>query len=261
MEQKNHSRVAIVTGAGQGIGRAIALRLAQDGLDIVVADYREETARSVAAEIRQSGRRSLALTIDVTLAQDRERLLAMTLAEMGRLDVLVNNAGIQRLGLPDEVTEEHWDTVMNVNAKAVYFCCQTVLRQMSAQRSGCIINIASAAGKLASTTYHPVYNISKAAVLALTKTLAHTYAAQGIRINAVCPGIVATPMQDMVDQGAARLLGKDSGILHAERLAKVPLGRVGEPEEVASVVGFLVGPDARYMTGQALNVTGGMVMF
>jgi NAD(P)-dependent dehydrogenase (short-subunit alcohol dehydrogenase family) len=196
----------------------------------------------------------------VTQAQARERLLAITLAKLGRLDVLVNNAGSQRLGFPDEVTEEHWDTVMDVNAKGVYFCCQTVLRQMSAQKSGCIINIASAAGKLASTTYHPVYNISKAAVLALTKTLAHAYAAQGIRINAVCPGIIATPMQDMVDQGAAGLLGKEAGTIHAERLAKVPLGRAGEPEEVAAVVSFLVGPDSRYMTGQALNVTGGMVM-
>lgn len=260
MEQSRQGQVAIVTGAGQGIGRAIALRLAQDGLDIVVADYQQETAQRVTAEILQSGRRALALTVDVTQAEARQRLIETTLAEWGRLDVLVNNAGIQRLELPDRVNEEHWDAIMDVNAKAVYFCCQAALRQMSVQKGGCIINIASAAAKNASSTYHPVYNVSKAAVLSLTQTLAHAYAAQGIRINAVCPGIITTAMQDVVEQQAARLLGKQPSDIHAERVAKVPLGRTGEPEEVAAVVSFLASSDARYMTGQALNVTGGMIM-
>lgn len=260
-EQASQARVAIVTGAGQGIGRAIALRLARDGIDIVIADYQEEPALQVAAEIQKMERRALALAVDVTEAVARQHMIDTTLAEMGRLDVLVNNAGLQRLALPEQVTEVHWDALMDTNAKAIYFCSTAALKYMVAQQSGCIINIASAAGKVASTIYHPVYNISKAAVLAMTKTLAHAYASKGIRINAICPGLIDTPMQDMVDQEAAKLLGKEIDLIREERLSRVPLRRKGTPEEVAAVVSFLAGADAQYMTGQALNVTGGMVMY
>ena len=237
------------------------MRLASEGMDVVVADLRGEHAGAVAGEIRASGARALALAIDVTSAADRQRMLDATLAEFGRLDVLVNNAGIQRIAMPLDVTEEHWDVLMNVNAKAVYFCCVLALRHMLAQRSGRIVNIASLAGKAASTVQHPVYNVSKAAVIAMTKTFASAHAADGIRVNSVCPGIIETPMQDVVDQQSARVTGKPPEQIRAERMARVPMGRIGRPDDIAAVVAFLAGPDSRYMTGQAINVTGGMITY
>ena len=254
-------QVAIVTGSGQGIGRAIAIRLAADGMDVVVVDLQGAAAKSVARDIQAMGRRALALEVDVTSARDRQRMLEQTLATLGRFDVLVNNAAIQRVALPLDVSEEHWDAVMDVNAKAVFFCCQLALRHMAPRNSGRIVNIASMAGKTASTIYHPVYNFSKATVLAITKTLAMAHAADGIRVNAVCPGIVDTPMQEVVDREFARVTGKQPEEIRAERLARIPMGRIEQPEEVAAVVSFLAGPDSRYMTGQAINVTGGMITY
>jgi NAD(P)-dependent dehydrogenase (short-subunit alcohol dehydrogenase family) len=257
-EQPVTNQVALVTGGGQGIGRAVTLRLAQDGMDIVVADLQSEPAEAVAAEVRLLGRSALALAVDVARETDRQRMVDETLAHFGRLDVLVNNAGINRFAMPLDVTEEHWDTVMDVNSKAVYFCCRLALRVMLQQRSGRIINIASMAGKLASTIYHPVYNVSKAAVIALTRTLALAHAADGVRVNAVCPGVVDTPMQDQVDREIARITGRAPDQIRAERVARIPLGRVEHPDEVAAVVSFLAGPDSRYITGEALVVSGGI---
>jgi NAD(P)-dependent dehydrogenase (short-subunit alcohol dehydrogenase family) len=254
-------QVAIVTGAGQGIGRGIALRLAHDGMRVVIADMQAAPAEQVAAEIRAQGGQALAVAVDVTSAADRERLIATTLAELGRLDALVNNAGIMRASGPLDVTEEHWDQMMSVNAKAVWFMCQAAMRHFVAQRSGRVVNIASAAGKIASTLYHPVYNVAKAGVIAMTKTFAHAGAAHGVRVNCVCPGVIATPMQERVDAEFAQLSGKPAEQIRAERMTRIPMGMLGRPEEVADVVAFLVGPDARYMTGQAINISGGMVMF
>ncbi len=254
-------QVAIVTGGAQGIGRTIALRLAADGYDVVVVDLRMEGAAKVADEARALGRRALPLAIDVAASDGRQRMIDETLATFGRLDALVNNAAIQRVDLPLDVTEEHWDAVMDVNGKAVFFCCQVALRHMVPRRSGRIVNIASLAGKAASTIYHPVYNVSKAAVIAMTKTFASAFAAEGVRVNAVCPGVVETPMQDVVDREFARVTGKQPAEIRAERVARIPMGRVEQPEEVAGVVAFLLGPDSRYMTGQALNVTGGMITY
>src|SRR5260221_1668089 len=172
MELPVAGQVAIVPGGGQGIGRAIALRLAKDGMHVAVTDRQADLAEVVAAELRAAGHHALALMIDVANAADRQRMIDATLAEFGRLDALVNNAGIQRVSLPLDVTEEHWDAVMGVNAKSVYFCCVAALRHMVAHGGGRVVNIASIAGKTASTIYHPIYNISKAAVIAMTKTLA-----------------------------------------------------------------------------------------
>ncbi len=260
-EMPVHGQVAIVTGAGQGIGRAIALRLASDGMDIIIADLKPEPAEAVAAQIRATGRRALAIASDVAKASAREQLFATTLAEFGRLDVLVNNAGIQRASAPLDVTEDHWDIMMSVNAKAVYFLCQHAMQHFMAQRSGRIVNIASMAGKAASTIYHPVYNVSKAAVIAMTKTFAHIGASSGVRVNAVCPGVIETPMQDLVDSEFGRLMGREPVQVRAERTGRIPMGRPGSPDDVARVVSFLAGPDSGYMTGQALNVTGGMLMY
>jgi len=261
MEAGIDGQTVIVTGAARGIGRAIARRLARDGMDIVVADLRADDLGTVADEVRALGRRVLPLAIDVTAAADRDRLIAATLEAFGRLDALVNNAGIQRIALPAEVTEDHWDAVMNVNTKAVYFTCQRALTHMAARRRGRIVNVASIAGKMASTIYHPIYNVSKAGVLALTKTLALAYAADGIRVNAVCPGVIDTPMQDVVDREIARVTAGDPADIRADRVGRIPLGSIGLPDDVAAVVSFLLSPDAHYLTGQALNVDGGLLTY
>jgi meso-butanediol dehydrogenase / (S,S)-butanediol dehydrogenase / diacetyl reductase len=255
------NQVAIVTGAGQGIGRGIALRLARDGMHVVVADLKAEQAEGVAAEIRALGVQALAVGMDVTKEVDRQRLISTTLSEMGRLDALVNNAGIQRASGPLDVTEEHWDLMMSVNTKAVWFMCQAAMKHFVAQKSGRIVNLASIAGKMASTQNHPVYNVAKAGVIAMTKTFAHTGAVHGVRVNCVCPGVIVTAMQDLVDAEFSRLQDKPAEQIRAERLSRIPMGKMGRPEEVADVISFLVGPDSRYMTGQAINVSGGMVMY
>jgi len=261
MESTVDRQTAIVTGAAQGIGRAIAARLARDGMDVVIADLHADRLDVVAREVRALGRHALPLAVDVTDAADRERLFARTIETFGRLDALVNNAGIQRIAPPLDVTEEHWDAVMGVNAKATYFCCQRALRHMVARRHGRIVNVASIAGKMASTVHHPIYNVSKAAVLAMTKTLALAYAADGVRVNAVCPGVIATPMQDGVDRAFATVLGKTPAQVRDERVSRIPLGTIGAPEDVAALVSFLLGPDAHYLTGQALNVDGGILTY
>lgn len=261
MEAPVTGQAAIITGAAQGIGRAIALRLASDGMNVVLADLKFEQIERLADEVRALGREALPLSIDVTKASDREQLLEKTLARFGRLDALVNNAAVQRVSLPLDVSEEHWDVVMDVNAKAVYFCCLQALRYMRQQRAGRVVNIASMAGKMASTPYHPIYNVSKAAVIAMTKTLALSLASEGIRVNAVCPGVIETPMQDVVDEQFARVTGQQPAAIRADRVGRIPMGKIGDPEEVAAVVSFLLGPDSRYMTGQALNVTGGMITY
>ena len=261
MEQPVKGQVAIVTGAGQGIGRAIALRLSQDGMNLVLADLQGDAVAHVADEIRAGGGEVIALSLNILHAGDRQRMIETALSTFRRLDALVNNAGVQRIALPLDVSEEHWDIVMNVNAKATYFCCQLALKHMLGQRSGRIVNIASIAGKMASTTYHPIYNASKAAVLAITKTLAQYSAGYGVRVNAVCPGMIETPMQDLVDREIAHITGQMPAEIRAERNARIPLGYMGDGADAAAIVSFLVGPDSRYMTGQALNADGGILTY
>lgn len=261
MEQPVKGQVAIVTGAGQGIGRAIAQRLSQDGMKLALVDLQGEAVTHAADEIRANGGDAIALPLNMLFADDRQRMIETTLSTFHRLDALVNNAGVQRIALPLDVDEAHWDIIMNVNAKAVYFCCQLALEHMIAQRSGRIVNMASIAGKMASTIYHPIYNVSKAAVLAMTKTLALYSAEYGVRVNAVCPGIIETPMQHVVDQSIAKVTGEAPDEIRASRVARIPLRYVGEGADVAAIVSFLLGPDSSYMTGQALNADGGMLNY
>lgn len=254
-------QVAIVTGGGQGIGRGIALRLAQDGMNLVIADLKIDQAEQVAEEIRALGRKAIAFKIDVMREDERQNLLATTLQEMGRLDVLINNAGVNLFSSPLDVSEAHWDLVMGVNTKAVWFLCQAALKIMIEQKHGRIVNLASVAGKMATTLHHPVYNVSKAGVIALTKTFALAAAPHHVRVNCVCPGIIDTAMGDQVASEVGKLTGKSAEQVLTERAARVPLGVPGRPEEVADVVSFLVGPDSRFMTGQAINISGGMVTY
>jgi NAD(P)-dependent dehydrogenase (short-subunit alcohol dehydrogenase family) len=260
-EEPVAGQTAIVTGAAQGIGRAIALRLGRDGYRVLAADLRAEAAQETADAIVAAGGEAWAEAIDVTAADHRKRLVERAIERGGGLHLLVNNAGVNRASDPLDVTEEHWDIVMAVNARAVWFLCQEAMRYMVPRGAGRIVNIASIAGKMASTLNHPIYNVSKAAVIALTKTLAHAGAKHRVRVNCVCPGVIATSMQDQLDGAFAELTGKPPEQIRAERLARIPLGALGGPEEVADVVAFLASPDARYMTGQAINISGGMIMY
>jgi NAD(P)-dependent dehydrogenase (short-subunit alcohol dehydrogenase family) len=252
-------QVAIVTGAGRGIGRATALELAGMGADIVVAEMDLAGAERTAAEVKGLGRRVSAVKTDVTSRADLTAMVNRAAAEFGRIDILVNNAGIYRAALPLDVTEEHWDAIMNVNAKAVFFATQAVLPTMIAQKRGAIVSLASMAGKVGSRTNLP-YNASKAAVISMTKSLALAHAADGIRVNCVCPGFVETDMWTMVSRDQGALLGMTAEEFTRQRASQVPLGRMERPEDVAAVIGFLASPRAGYMTGQALSVDGGLVM-
>ena len=252
-------QVAIVTGAGRGIGRATGLELARMGADIVVAEFDGATAERTASEVRALGRRALVVRTDVTSRTDLGVMVEQARTEFGRIDVLVNNAGIYRAAATLDVTEEHWDAILNINAKGVFFASQVVLSTMIAQKRGVIVNLASMAGKIGSRTNLP-YNASKAAVISMTKSLALAHAADGIRVNCVCPGFVETDMWTSLARQQGALLNQSPEEFTRQRRQQIPLGRMESPQDVANVIGFLVSPRAEYMTGQALSVDGGLVM-
>jgi len=252
-------QVAIVTGAGRGIGRATALELARMGADVVVAELDQEGAKRTAGEVGALGRRALVVPTDVTRRADLSAMVDRTRAELSRIDILVNNAGIYRAAASLDVTEEHWDAVLDINAKAVFFASQAVLPTMIAQKNGAIVNLASMAGKIGSKTNLP-YNVSKAAVISMTKSLALAHAGDGIRVNCVCPGFVETDMWDVVAREQGKLMGLTAEEFTRQRASQVPLGRMERPEDVANVIAFLASPRAGYMTGQAVSVDGGLVM-
>jgi NAD(P)-dependent dehydrogenase (short-subunit alcohol dehydrogenase family) len=253
-------QTAIVTGAGRNIGRAIALELAGMGADVVVAEVDEASGERTAEEVRERGRRALALPTDVTRLADLQAMADRTVAEWGRIDILVNNAGIHRSAYTADVTEDDWDRLLAVNAKGVFFASQAVLRHMVKARRGNIISVASMAGKMGLKT-SLVYGITKAAVISMTKSLAVAHAGDGIRANCVCPGIVETDMIFQIDREAGeKLFGLKPGEYLKQRVEQIPLVRIEAPEDVANVVGFLASGKSSYMTGQAINVTGGLVM-
>ena len=257
MELDGH--VAIVTGGGRGIGRATALELARMGAGIVVAELDPANAQRTAGEVASLGRPSLAIITDVTRRADLDAMVRRTLERFRRIDILVNNAGIYRAASTLDVTEEHWDTMMAINARAVFFATQAVLPTMIAQHRGTIISLASMAGRIGSRTNLP-YNASKAAVISMTKSLALAHAADGIRANCVCPGFVETDMWTKVALEQGALLGMSPDDFTKARLNSIPLGRMETPEDVANVIGFLASSKSGYMTGQALSVDGGLVM-
>lgn len=257
-------RAAIVTGAGRGIGRAIAMRLAHEGAAVLVSDVEGTEAELVAAEIRGLGGRALASCADVTFAGDAERLVAEAVDAFGALDILVNNAGVGAVAPLLETSEKTWDTLMDVNAKGVLLCSQAAARRMTEQGTGGrIINNASGAGKIAPGRDIPLgaYSASKHAVVALTRQLGLELAPHGILVNCVCAGIVDTPMWDLIDRESARLQGLAIGDVKARAVAGIPLGRIQQPEDVAAVVAFLASDDAGYITAQALNVCGGLLPY
>ena len=257
-------QVAVVTGAGRGIGRAIALRFANEQAYVTVADINYENAQGVVQEIEKAGGQALPLKVDVTRKDDVERMVRQTAERFGRLDILVNNAGIGVVAPLMDTDEETWDALMNVNAKGVLLCSQAAARHMIAQGSGGrIINNASGAGKIAPGKDVPLgaYAASKHAVVALTKQMGLELSSHGILVNCVCAGIVETAMWDLIDRETAKLEGAPLGSVKARAVESIPLGRIEKPEDVANMVAFLASSDASYITGQALNVCGGILPY
>jgi len=255
-------RGVLITGAARGIGAACARRLAAEGARLVLADIDGAGVEKLAAELGQA-----AIRVDVTRSEDIERMVEEPYRRWGRLDVLFNNAGVIKVQPMLEVTREDWDRVLDVNLRAVFFVLQAVARRMLGQDTipgselrGKLIQTASIASYRGGNHLMTPYSASKAGVVSLTRSAAQVLASHRITSNCVCPGAVETPMWEQIDREWGALEGLGQGEAWKRRIRGIPLGRPERPEDVAAVVSFLAGPDSDYMTGQALNVDGGIVM-
>ena len=252
-------RVAIVTGAGNGIGNATALALARAGAHVAAADADGRAAKATADTIAALGRPSLALDTDVGDVAAIDQMVSRVMATFGRIDILVNNAGVTRRAYIMDLTEADWERIMRVNAKGVFFCLQRVAREMIPRRSGKIINIASIAGKGYAGTSNAIYAASKGSVISLTRTAALQLARHDINVNAICPGITVTALSEANVAVRARDEGLSLEEMTRRRNAAIPLGRPNDPEDLAALAVFLASPGARNITGQSLNVDGGII--
>jgi NAD(P)-dependent dehydrogenase (short-subunit alcohol dehydrogenase family) len=246
---KLEGRTAIVTGARRGIGRAIALALAGEGASVTVSDISQEDCQKVVAEIEKLGQEGLAVECDVTSSAEVEAMVKKTVAKFGRLDILVNNAGIIAYKPFLELSEEDWDKTLSVNLKGQFLCARAAAREMIKNKWGRIINIASISSGGCGIAFPLIahYTASKGGVMALTEALALELTSQGINVNAVCPGAIDTNMTKDV---------KDSGQLK-QVLARVPKGRLGQPEEIGHLAAFLASEEADYISGAAIVIDGG----
>lgn len=253
-------RVAIVTGAGRGIGQGIAERLAAEGADLALVDIDPAGIQAVAEGIRARGTRVWTHRADLGDPEQAQELVRRAVAEFGRLDILVNNAGRAGPKMMLELTPADWDAMFDVNARGLFFCLQEAARQMiAAGRGGKIVNIASVAGK-GGSEHHTHYAATKACVISITRSAAVTLAPHRINVNAVCPGIIDTDMWALIDRARTSWAGEDTGAEFRRAVARVPWGRAGTPQDVAATVAFLASDDADYLTGQTVNVTGGSRM-
>jgi 3-oxoacyl-[acyl-carrier protein] reductase len=241
------NKIALVTGAARGIGQAIALQLAADGADLALCDVKAEWLDDTAAKVKTLGRRAEVYAMDVSVGAAVGEAVARVAADFGRIDVLVNNAGITRDTLLIRMSEEDWDAVLDINLKGAFLVTKAVAKIMMKQRAGAIVNIASVVGVMGNPG-QVNYSASKGGLIALTRTLAKELGSRNVRINAVAPGFIRTAMTDKLPEAAKEAM-----------LRNVPLGRPGEPEDVAKAVAFLAGDQAAYISGQTLPVCGGMI--
>jgi 3-oxoacyl-[acyl-carrier protein] reductase len=241
-------KIAIVTGAAQGIGRAIAETLAQHGADVAVADLDPGRSQDTVAAVAKLGRRALNVKVNVADFTDVKAMVDQVMKEWGKIDILVNNAGITRDGLLLRMKEEDWNLVLQVNLNGTFHCTKAVLQPMTKQRFGRIVNIASIVGVMGNAG-QANYAASKAAVIGFTKTVAREYASRQVTVNAVAPGFIDTAMTQGLPADVKETLQK-----------QIPLGRLGQPSDVAEAVSFLASDAAGYITGHVLHVNGGMLM-
>ena len=248
MSKKLEGKVALVTGGAQGIGRAIALLFAREGAKVGISDINIEKARETCREVESLGREGLAIGGNVAEAREAEAMVHQTVEKFGRLDILVNNAGITRDQVLLRMKEEDWDLVFSVNLKGAFHCTKAALRPFLKQKGGKVVNIASVTGQMGNAG-QANYAASKAGIIGFTKSIAREYANRNIQVNAVAPGFIDTAMSQAIPQRDREFLIK-----------QIPMERLGTPEEVAEAVLFLCSPAANYVTGQVLNVNGGMYM-
>jgi 2-hydroxycyclohexanecarboxyl-CoA dehydrogenase len=251
---KLEDKTALVTGGGRGIGRAIALGLAEEGAQVAVVDILTDNAESVRREIEAVGVKGLALGVDLTRRAQVTLAVEEVLGQWGQIDILVNNAGWDKLEPFLDSEEETWDRIIGINWKAILYTCKAVLPGMVARNSGKVISIASDAGRVGSMG-EAVYAGTKGAIIAFSKTLAREMARHRITVNVVCPGLTETPLLQGIRQQSPR----SERVIDAVTRA-IPLGRVGQPEDVAGAVVYLASPAADYVTGQTLSVSGGLTM-
>ncbi len=252
-------KVALVTGAGSGIGRACAIALAEAGAQIVAVDIDGKTAADTASTIAAFQRKSLGLQADVGDLADIDRMVRAAIEAFGRIDIAVNNAGVTRRADIMDLTEADWDRIHRVNAKGVFFCLQRVAREMIPQREGRIINIASIAGRGYAGTSNAAYAASKGAVISLTKTASQQLAKHNINVNAICPGVTRSALSDANLRVRAEQEGVTLQEMERRRAAVIPLNRANDPEDIAAMAVFLASPGARNITGQCYNVDGGLI--
>ncbi len=253
-------QMVLVTGAGSGIGRAIAIAMAEAGKDVACADIDGAAADTVAETARQHGVETLALQADVGNVAEINRMIASAVEKFGKLDVMVNNAGVTRAAYIMDLSEQDWDWIHRVNAKGVFFCLQGAARQMIEQKSGGrIINMASIAGRGFAATSNAAYAASKGAVISLTKTAAQQLGRHDITVNAICPGITRTQIVDEIIATRAKKQGISEAEMLREFAKDIPIKRANDPEDIAAMALFLTSPGARNITGQCYNVDGGLV--
>ena len=256
-----NGKVSLVTGAAQGMGRAIALRLAIEGASVVATDINGKLVEQTGIDIRELGHDATTVEADIGDIEDINRVVEEALNTFGRIDILVNNAGVTRHAGIMDLTPEDWDRIHRVNARGVFFCLQRVAREMiDSGDGGRIINIASIAGKGYSGTSNAAYAASKGAVIAMTHIAAHQLGEYDINVNAICPGVTRTAMSQATQVQRSQDLGIPLEELDERRNAIIPIGRANEPEDIAEMAAFLAGPGSRNITGQAFNVDGGLVM-